>query len=108
MTWLNADGTTQASFQYPGLSLVVLDGEFWSYSSNSEMQRVDPTSGIGFGAMYTLPFAPPGGDPQWFLRLSREDVDDLPGPNWRSSTSRRAPATRPAEMAPGRSAGVPG
>jgi len=67
MTWLNADGTTQASFQYPGLSLVVLDGEFWSYSSNSEMQRVDPTSGIGFGAMYTLPFAPPGGDPQWFF-----------------------------------------
>jgi hypothetical protein len=67
MTWLNADGTTQATFEYPGLSMVVLDGEFWSYSSNSEMQRVDPTSGVGFGAAYVLPVGPPGGDPQWFF-----------------------------------------
>jgi hypothetical protein len=67
MTWLNTDGTTQATFQYPGLSLVMLDNDFWVYTSKSEMQRVDPTSGVGFGAIYTLPFAPPGGDPQWFF-----------------------------------------
>ena len=67
MTWLNADGTTQATFQYPGRSLVMLDDEFWVYSGNSLLQRIDPTSGYGFGAMYTLPVAPPGGDPQWFF-----------------------------------------
>jgi hypothetical protein len=67
MTWLNADGTTQATFQYPGLSLVVLDNDFWIYSNGSQMQRLDPTSGVGFGAAYTLPVGPPGGDPQWFF-----------------------------------------
>ena len=89
MTWLNTDGTTQATFDYPGLSLVMLDNDFWLYSGNNHsgnslVQRVDPTSGVGFGAAYTLPVGPPGDDPQWFFAsvgkmwmISGTQVDQL-------------------------------
>jgi hypothetical protein len=67
---LNADGTTQATFGYEAKSVVVLDREFWLYSSDGTIQRVEATSGIGFGALYALPVRPPNEDPRWFFSAS--------------------------------------
>jgi hypothetical protein len=69
LVWLNADGTVQATFDYPGLSVVVIDGEFWLYGSGT-LQRLEPTSGVGFGASYTLAVQPPDGDPSWLFSAS--------------------------------------
>ena len=67
LVWLNADGTTQTTFAYPSLSVVVIDGEFWLYAAGGTLQRVEPTSGVGFGALYDLAVAPPNDDPALFF-----------------------------------------
>ena len=70
LVWLNADGTTQATFEYAGKSIVSLDREFWLYSSDGQIRRIDATSGSTFGAAYTLPVLPPNGDPRWLFSAS--------------------------------------
>jgi hypothetical protein len=70
LVWLNSDGTVQATFDYPGLSVVVIDGEFWLYGSGGQLQRVEATSGIGFGASYVLSVPPPNDDPTWLFSAS--------------------------------------
>jgi hypothetical protein len=70
LVWLNADGTTQATFAYPGLSVVVIDGEFWLYGAGGKLQRLEATSGIGFGAAYVLAVMPPNDDPQWLFSVA--------------------------------------
>jgi hypothetical protein len=70
LVWLNPDGTTQATFEYAGKSIVSLDREFWLYSSDGQMRRIDATSGSTFGAAYTLPVRPPNDDPEWLFSAS--------------------------------------
>lgn len=70
LVWLNADGTTQSTFEYAGESIVSLDREFWLYSSDGQIRRIDATSGSTFGAAYTLPVLPPNGDPRWLFSAS--------------------------------------
>ena len=70
LVWLNSDGTTQATFDYPGKSIVALDGEFWLYSSDGQLRRVDATSGSTFGAAYALAVRPPNDDPRWLFSVS--------------------------------------
>jgi len=70
LVWLNADGTTESTFEYPGKSIVSLDGEFWLYSSDGQMQRLEATSAYSFGVSYTLPVRPPNNDPKWFFAAS--------------------------------------
>jgi len=70
LVWLNADGTTQATFEYAGESIVSLDREFWLYSSDGQIRRIDATSGSTFGAAYTLPVRPPNEDPRWLFSAS--------------------------------------
>ena len=69
LVWLNADGTTQTTFEYAGKSIVSLDREFWLFSGD-EIRRFDATSGSTFGAAYTLPVGPPNGDPRWLFSAS--------------------------------------
>jgi hypothetical protein len=70
LVWLNADGTTQATFEYAGKSIVSLDREFWLYSSDAQIRRIDATSGTTFGAAYALPVRPPNEDPRWLFSAS--------------------------------------
>jgi hypothetical protein len=70
LVWLRSDGTMQASFVYPGTSMVVLDGEFWQYSTDGQLRRFDATSGVPFGTAFALPVHPPNGDPDWLFSTS--------------------------------------
>ncbi len=67
LVWLNADGTTESTFAYPGMSIVSLDGEFWVYSSDGQIQRIEATSAYSFGVSYALPVRPPNDDPASFF-----------------------------------------
>ncbi len=67
LVWLNTDGTTQATFGYPGRSVVILDGEFWTYASGGTLRRVEATSGVAFGASYVLAVPPPNDELRWLF-----------------------------------------
>jgi len=70
LVWLNADGTTQATFDYVRKSIVTLDREFWQYLGSGQLRRFDATSGAAFGAAYALPVRPPNEDPTWLFSSS--------------------------------------
>jgi hypothetical protein len=71
LVWLKPNGTTVSQFDYPGKSVVTLDGEFWLYSTTRVLQRFEATSGVVYGVPYVLPVRPPGDDPKWLFSASR-------------------------------------
>jgi hypothetical protein len=67
LVWLNVDGTTMRTMDFPGRTILTLDREFWEYSGDGKLQRFEATTGYNYGVSYVLPRQPPNNDPGWLF-----------------------------------------
>jgi hypothetical protein len=54
LEWLLPDGGIFKQIVF-GTSVVLLDGEYWTYAPDGVMQRLEPSSGVGYGRLHQLP-----------------------------------------------------
>jgi hypothetical protein len=68
LVWILPNGSVEGDRQY-GVSLVLLDSEFWELLGDGTIQRLDVTSniGIGYGHRFQLAVTPPNNDPKWLF-----------------------------------------
>ena len=57
LEWLLPNGGVFTQLRF-STSVVILDNEFWTYARDGTMQRLEPSSGWGYGSLHQLPDEP--------------------------------------------------